>query len=137
MINIKNLANELVKKGSDEIGYSFEVNPMLDNFEVLQIVVEDREELPIFLSVSEEQVMCISYLFKEDEIKEEFLNEINKAMLTANITMPLSSFARIDEQYVIYGSLSTKSSIDDIVNEIETLNLNALEALKAMSDYLK
>ena len=119
------------------IPISFNVNPILDNFEFLQIIFEDREELPIFLSVSEEQIMCISYLFKENEVKEEFLKEINKDMLLANITMPLSSFARIDEQYVIYGSLSTKSSIDEVANEVEMLSLNALESLKVMRTYLK
>jgi uncharacterized protein YjfI (DUF2170 family) len=137
MVDLKTLANQLADKGKGaENGFPFEVNPIPGEVEVLQIIVEDREELPIFVSASEEQILCIAYLFKEEEVKSGTIDEMNKAMLTANISIPLSSFAKIDDQYVIYGALSVNSNLEDIVHEIEVLSSNVLEAIEAMSDYL-
>ena len=137
MIDLKTLANELVKKGQDaESGFPFEVNPIPGEVEVLQIIVEDREELPIFVSASEEQILCIAYLFKDEEVKSESIDKMNTYMLAANISMPLSSFAKIDDQYVVYGALSVNSSLEDIVHEVEVLSSNVIEAIESMSDYL-
>lgn len=138
MVDLKTLANQLIEKGKDvENGFPFEVNPIPGEVEVLHIVVEDREELPIFVSACDEQILCIAYLFKQEEVNSASLAEMNKAMLTANISMPLSSFALVDDQYVIYGALSVNSSLEDIVHEIEVLSSNTIEAIEAMSDYLK
>ncbi|MEZ8382475.1 YjfI family protein [Vibrio splendidus] len=137
MVDLKTLANELAEKGKDaQYGFPFEVNPIPGEIEVLQIVVEDREELPIFLSVSEEQILCIAYLFKTEELKVGMVDEMNKAMLSANISIPLSSFALVDDQYVINGALSVNSSLEDITHELEVLSSNTIEAIEAMSDYL-
>jgi uncharacterized protein YjfI (DUF2170 family) len=137
MVDLKTLANELAEKGKDaERGFPFEVNPIPGEVEVLQIIVEDREELPIFVSASKEQILCIAYLFKNEEVKAGNVDEMNKAMLAANISIPLSSFALVDDQYVIYGALSVNSSLEDIVHEIEVLSSNTIEAIEAMSDYL-
>ncbi len=137
MVNLKTLANQLARKGKDsELGFPFEVNPIPGEVEVLQIIVRDREELPIFISTSEEQILCIAYLFKYEEVKTESIGDINKDMLATNISIPLSSFALVDDQYVIYGALSIHSSLEDIVNEVEVLSSNMIEAIEAMSDYL-
>ena len=64
------------------------------------------------------------------------VDAMNKTMLAANISIPLSSFALVDDQYVIYGALSVNSSLEDIVHDIEVLSSNTIEAIDAMSDYL-
>lgn len=134
MIDIKRLANA----GKEvERGFLFEVNPIPGDIEVLQIVIEDREELPVYISCSDEQILCITYLFKEEEVKDEMKSEMNSAMLSTNIAMPLSAFGKIDRQYVIYGALSVNSSIEDIVHELEVLSGNSIEAIGAMSEYFK
>ena len=138
MVDLNTLANQLAERGSNGGSvFPFEVLPIPGEVEVLQIVVEDREELPIFVSASEDQILCIAYLFKEDEVQNGEITEMNNAMLTANITIPLSSFAKIDGQYVIYGALSAKSDLDEIVHEIEILSSNTLEAIEAMRSYLR
>lgn len=138
MTNIKNLARELALRGQTaETGFVFEVTPIPGDVDILRISVEDREELPIFVSVTEEQIICISYLFHEDEVKADKVAEMNNAMLLTNITIPLSSFAKLDRQYVIYGSLSVHSGMYEITHELQILSSNILEALEAMKDYLK
>lgn len=138
MVDLKTLANELENVGNvEESGFTFQINPIPGEVEVLQILVEGREELPIFVSTSAEQIMCIAYLFKSDEVQSNKIDDMNKAMLSTNISMPLSSFALIDGQYVLYGSLSVNSSLDDIVHEIEVLSSNVIDAIETVSDYLK
>ena len=137
MTNITTLAARLDVLGKDtEQGILFEVNPIPGDIEVLQVLVEDREELPVYVSVSEEQILCIVYLFKDAEVKADMVADMNSSMLTASISIPLSSFARVEDQYVIYGALSVNSSDEDIAHEIEVLSSNSIEAIEVMSDYL-
>jgi uncharacterized protein YjfI (DUF2170 family) len=114
----------------------FDVVPIPGDVEVLQILVEDREELPIYISASEEQILCIAYLFEEGEIKPGKKAEMHDTMLKANISVPLSSFGIVEERYVIFGALSVNSSLEDILHEIEMLSSNTLEAIDAMRDFL-
>ncbi len=138
MTNLKQLSNQLleqVKQEDSEVNFTAEL--ISGDVDVLKITVEDREELPIFISISENQILCISYLFKIEEVKDESVNELNHSMISANISMPLSSFSLIDNQYVIYGALSINSSIKDIIHEIEILSSNTIDAIESISDYLK
>lgn len=137
MVDMNDLAKQLEAKGhADEAGISFEVNPIPGDVDLLQITVEDREELPVYLSASDEQILCICYLFHMDEVNTELKADMNHAMLASNIAVPLSSFAIIDERYVIFGALSVNSSLEDILHEIEVLSDNSVEALEAMQDFL-
>ena len=138
MVDIKTFSNELAQKGEDsQSGFSFQINPIPGEIEVLQVLVSDREELPIFISVSEEQILCISYLFKENEVKEASLSALNEEMLLTNTSMPLSSFAKINDQYVVYGAMSVNSTIEDVVHEIETLSSNTIDAIETLANHLK
>ena len=67
------------------------------------------------------------------EQREELLD----TLLTLNIPMPLSSFSKVSNQYIIFGALSIQSTINDIVHEIEILSDNTLDAIELMAYYLK
>ena len=58
-------------------------------------------------------------------------------MLDMNVPMPLSSFAKIENKYVVFGAMSLNSSIEDVALEIATLSENAIDAISTMNDYLK
>jgi hypothetical protein len=103
---------------------------------VLQISIIGREELPVFVSVSEDQILCISYLWGTEEVKPECVNEMHESMLEMNIPMPLSSFSKIGDKYVVFGALSINSSFADVEHELAVLSNNAIEVIDDMSDYL-
>ena len=63
--------------------------------------------------------------------------EMLEEMLELNIPIPLSSFAKIGDRYVIFGALAVDSSIEDICHEIITLSENAVEAISALEEFLK
>ena len=120
----------------DHEGMGFESFLITGDQDVLQVTVEGTEELPIFVTVTDEQMLCISYLFGEDEVKSELRNELNETLLRLNVPIPLSAFAKIDNKYAIFGALSVNSSLDDITHELVTLADNAIDALEAVTLYL-
>lgn len=101
------------------------------------IKVEDREEFPIYMTIDEGQILCITYLFDDDQVKPEKRAEMTDAMLMMNVMVPLSAFSKIGNQYILFGALSPRASIDELLHEIELLSDNVLEAIATMSTYLK
>ncbi|KID56200.1 hypothetical protein N473_02715 [Pseudoalteromonas luteoviolacea CPMOR-1] len=104
--------------------------------DVLQVIVDGNDELPIFVTRTEEQILCICYLFSEQEITAQKQAELNDTLLRLNVPMPLSAFAKIDNKYAIFGALSTNSTLEQLGHEIVTLSANSIDALDAISDYL-
>ena len=135
-MNTADLAMQL-SNVEDLNGYQLDCQPIPGETDVLQITVGDFDELPSYVSVTDTQILCITYLFTEDEVKADSRTQLLEEMLELNIPMPLSSFSRIGDRYVIFGALSINSSIEDIGYEIITLTENAVEAITALEDYLK
>ena len=136
-MNIHKIANYLNDLGDkSDTGYKFACTPISGDVDVLRGDVEGREEIPIFVSVTDEQILCIAYLWGENEVKAEKRVDMLEAMLELNIPMPLSSFAKIDDMYVVYGALSVQSTMADIEHELVVLSDNSLEVITELSDYL-
>ena len=136
-MDTKRIAEQLEQLWVDgREGFDFDYQIIPGEEEVLQISVVGREEIPIYLTLTDTQILCISYLWDEDEVKNGFRNEMLEMMLDMNIPMPLSSFSRIGDKYAIFGALSVNSSIEDIAHEIVTLSDNALDAIEVMSEFL-
>lgn len=117
-------------------GLEYEFNPIPGEVEVVQVAFKDREELPIYLTQSESQMLCICYLWDDEEVISDKRAEMLEVMLDMNIPMPLSSFGRIGSRYTIFGALSLESSAESIARELTVLSDNALDAIDAMSEYL-
>lgn len=136
-MNIHKIADHLnTLADNSDTGLVFDCQPISGEVDVLQISVIGREELPIFVSVTDDQILCITYLWGEDEVKPGSLAEMHTSMLEMNIPMPLSSFSKIGDKYVIFGALSMSSSFLDIEHELAVLSNNALEVIDDMSEYL-
>ena len=136
-MNIHTIADHLNSLADNsDTGMSFDCQPISGDVDVLQISILGREELPVFISVTEDQILCISYLWGVEEVKPASLNAMHESMLEMNIPMPLSSFSKIGDKYVVFGALSINSSFDDIEHELTVLSNNAVEVIDDMSDYL-
>lgn len=131
---IANHLNDLCDKS--HTGLQFDCYPINGEVEVLQVNIVGREEIPVFVSVTENQVLCISYLWGEDEVNQDRRLAMFETMLELNIPMPLSSFAKIDDKYVIYGALSVQSDMQEIEQELSVLSDNCLEVIDEMVEYL-
>jgi len=136
-MEIKQIASQLNSLTADEReGFDFEHQIIPGEEEVLQISVTGREEIPVYLTLTDTQILCIAYLWDESEIKPDTKGEMVAMMLDMNIPMPLSSFSRIGDKYAVFGALSLNSNIQDIAHEIVTLSDNAIDAIDVMSEFL-
>jgi uncharacterized protein len=104
--------------------------------DLLLVKAEDREEFPIYVTVDDSQILCITYLWKEEEVISARRAELLDAMLTMNVPMPLSAFSKVGNQYLIFGALSTRVPIDEVLEEIDTLSDNTLTAIEELSQFL-
>ena len=135
MSRIQELTLKLAESNFD--GHTFDCLPIAGEQEVLQVLVSDLDEMPIFVTVSDTQMLCISYLFKKEELDESKTNELNRHLLEMNIPMPLSAFSIVDDYYVIFGALSATSSDQDVMKELVTLAQNGQDAIQSIEPYLK
>ncbi len=129
---MKDLANS---KLADGMRLSIEMFDGEDS--VACIKVEDREEFPIYMTVDDGQILCITYLFGDDQVNPEKQAEMAEAMLMMNVMVPLSAFSKIGNQYILFGALSPRASIEELLHEIELLSDNVLDAIATLSTYLK
>jgi uncharacterized protein YjfI (DUF2170 family) len=136
-MNIHTIADHLNNLAdSSDTGMVFDCQPITGEVDVLQVTVIGREELPIFVSVTDDQVLCITYLWGKDEVKPDSLHDMHESMLEMNIPMPLSAFSKIGDKYVTFGALSIGSTFDDIEHELAVLSNNAIEVIDDMSEFL-
>lgn len=103
---------------------------------ILTVIREDREEFPILVTASADQILCNAVLFDEKQVKEGAQAEMNDVMLQLNMAMPLSSFAKTGPYYSVFGALSTATVDKNILLEIETLSDNVVDALEVMDTFL-
>lgn len=118
-------------------GHQFSCLSMDGEQEVLRVEVSDFEEMPIFMTITETQILCISYLFTKQEIYNEKQVELNQYLLELNVPMPLSAFALIDEHYVIFGALACSSKFDSVTEELIALAKNSIDTLQALEEFIK
>lgn len=119
-----------------DCGLSLNAEVVKGEVDVLSVTVIDREEFPIYITVDESQILCISHLWTETEVKPDKRMELMEALLTLNVPMPLSSFSKVGNQYLIFGALRSAADINEVVEEIETLSDNTLAAIEELADFL-
>jgi uncharacterized protein YjfI (DUF2170 family) len=117
-------------------GLSVQLQPIPGSTPVVQVSIDGRDELPIFVTSSDMQIICICYLWTEDEVKPERRTELLESLLDLNPSVPLSSFGRVDGRYVLTGALGRNASVEDVAREVAVLSDNALDALDALSEFL-
>ncbi len=108
-----------------------------DGVPVMRISIEGLEELPVFVTGSPSQVLCICYLWTEDEVRPERRADMMEAMIDLNMAIPLSNFGRIGGHYVLFGSLAHDASADSIATDVQMVADNAFEALDVFTEFLK
>lgn len=134
-MNLEDYAIRLSQHRTSE-GFTFDCFNIKGDVNVLQIDMNGFDGFPVFLTKTNNQILCIVYLWEETEIVPKKRVEMLEMMLDTSISIPLSAYARVGDRYVIYGALSSTSSFDKIVEEIITLNENAIDVVTAMEDFL-
>ena len=117
-------------------GVSVQLQPIKGEVPVIQVSIDGRDELPIFVTSSGTQLICLCYLWTEDEIKPDMRAQLHEALLDLNPAVPLSSFGRVGDRYVLTGARSRNARAEDVAHEVAVLSDNALDALDALAEFL-
>lgn len=117
-------------------GRTFDVLPVAGDEPVLQVTVSGAEETPVYVTVTDTQILCLAYLFDKQELNPDQLNDLHENMLRISVPMPLSALGKTGDHYVVYGALSPTSGTAEIMQELVTLAENAIDLLQTFEDYL-
>jgi uncharacterized protein YjfI (DUF2170 family) len=117
-------------------GHTFNCLPIKGSQQVLQVLVSEFDEVPIYMTITDTQILCIAYLCRTQEIRADKQAELHRSMLEMNVPMPLSAFAIVEGYYVVFGALTPSSSSKDICRELVMLAANAYDALEALEEFL-
>ena len=104
------------------------------------IIMHTHGDLPVFVTVSGEQILAESVLFALDDVANTA--EFNEYVLRTHKYLPLSTISlELDKEngdyYHMFGALSATSSINEIILEIDTLAENTIQATEAFETFLK
>ena len=113
----------------------------------IHISMHEYGDLPVFLTVSGEQIIVEAMLWSIDEVAD--VNALNDAILRTHKFFPLStvSLDRIgnsldgtggsSEYYHMFGALSANSLLENVLLEIEVLASNVIQATEAYAEFMK
>lgn len=125
--------SELVAKGIANI-------ELLEGIDaVIHISMRDFGDLPLFITVSGEQILVECLLWPKSEVID--MNAFNEAVLKTHKYYPLSTISleatlQGEDCYFMFGSLSYQSVLNSVIIEIETLASNVIQATQAYSEFL-
>ena len=105
----------------------------------LHIVMSEYGDLPIFLTVSGEQIIVEAVLWSVSEVTD--VNAFNDAILRTHKYFPLSTISLDNlgprgDYYHMFGALSAASLLENVVLEIEILANNVIQATEAYGEFL-
>ena len=115
-MNLADFAIRLSKLRTSE-GYTFECQNIDGEVDVLQVEMAGFDGFPVYVTRTETQIICIIYLWSEADIIKESRVEMLEMMLDTSISIPLSSYARVGDRYVLFGALSVNSDFDIVLLE--------------------
>jgi len=105
----------------------------------MMITMHEYGDLPIFMTVSGDQIVAEAILWPASYVQDQAA--FNDTILRTQNYYPLSTIClgmRADEDhYLMEGSLSAASRINDIFLEIETLANNVIRVTEAYADILQ
>lgn len=97
---------------------------------VLLATMHDYGDLPVYLSVGGEQIVCSVLLWPVADQPDR--HAFNEFLLKAQRVVPLSNFAITtvngEDVYELMGELSCRTTLQTILIELRTLAENAIEA---------
>ena len=104
----------------------------------IHIVMTEYGDLPIFITVSGDQIIAESLLWPVSEVEDT--TAFNDAVLRTHKYFPLSTisldYIAGDDCYYMFGALSSSSILPNVILEIEVLASNVIQATEAYREFL-
>jgi hypothetical protein len=116
---------------------SIDVDLLPGEVPVVEVSFPETDRHSIYITDAGSQLMCIVYLWRDADVISRQRAALMETLLDLNPSVPLSSFGRIDDHFVLVGSLSPAATVEDLALELATLSDNARDALSTLADFLK
>jgi hypothetical protein len=105
----------------------------------LYIIMHEYGDLPIYMNVSGEQIIAESILWAASDVDNT--EAFNDAVLRTHKYFPLSTISLEHgpdgkDYYMMFGALSSRSLLSNIVLEISALAANVIQAASAYEEFL-
>lgn len=105
----------------------------------IHIVVDDDGELDVTMAVSGDQIFVSVPLVTASDVDD--VHGLNDACLRLNPINPLSNLGIVrqvngEDVYIVFGELSSRSPVLNVLEEIRVLADNALDAAEAIAPFL-
>jgi len=105
----------------------------------LHIIMHEYGDLPLFMSLSNQQIVVEALLWPVSIVKNEA--QFNQGVLYSRKLFPLSTIAIENSgngslNYIMYGALSASSLLNSIIYELEILADNVIKATEAYHNLL-
>ena len=118
-------------------GLSVQLQPIPGTVPVIQVSIEGREELPIFLTCSDSQILCMCYLWSDDEVLPDGAPSCSRPCSTSTRRCRCPRSAASASATCCSAPCSRDARVDDVAKDVAVLSDNALDALDALSEFLK
>ena len=101
--------------------------------------MRDYGDLPLFMTVCGDQIIVEAVLWSTKEVTD--VDRFNDIVLRTHKYFPLSTISleksgAAGDYYYMFGALSAKSSLEDVVLEVEMLASNVIQATEAYAEHL-
>lgn len=101
----------------------------------LKIVDADMPNYPVFLTVSDDVMVCWANIVKVSDIPEVNQGVLASALLTANDVCGLSTFSLGDGYFKLQGKLSSTSTQENVVLELDSLFSTIEDSLEVFVEF--
>lgn len=105
--------------------------------QVLEFIMHEYGDLAILLSVEGQQILASVVLCAADNITDR--DAFERVILKTHKMIPLSTFGIVEidgsDHFELFGSLSASSRFEVVMEEVETLARNAIEAARLIADW--
>jgi uncharacterized protein YjfI (DUF2170 family) len=111
--------------------------PDADADGVMEVTLHDFGDLAVVLGVAGREIQASVALVPVAQIQNSAV--FDRQLLRANKLLPLSTFGITtiggEDYYEIFGQMSGASRIDEVIEEVETLGRNALDAAEMIETW--
>ena len=107
--------------------------------DVLRVTLKEKGGLDILVVAAGEQVLASVLLVEAERVSAR--GEFDRFLLATHKLVPLSTFGITNvgrtEWYELFGSLSSHSRAEVVVEEVATLAVNAVEAAEMVGEWIE
>jgi uncharacterized protein YjfI (DUF2170 family) len=100
----------------------------------IELALASYGDQPVHLVVTEYEIRMTTPLCEQRTVRDPL--RFNEACLRLGPNMPLSNVGLVGSHYILFGQLSVRSPLANIVEELDVMGRNVIDAQAGLSDLI-